>query len=1175
MAADSGSSFPFTAVSVVILFLTTTYLGQRAFDLWRQTDPATGKELRLSEPPVEARLWEDPLEALGRHRQKLKEVCRKDGDSGVANAPFCLMGQPIEAENFSALFKDKDTVTLVAAVVPGAALVGAEEVRRRTRFAILAGLNAAGYVPDVSERMGLLTIQRCEYFTGCNSEVSTSPPSTGERKVAAKPEANGSSPSLAANKDLPTASPTDVVFETLRAKNDERRGMAVLWIDDTTIGQRWLSATAIMLRQLTADDAKFELRILGPAASDTLAKALGRDLDLLQQEAFEVQRDAIDRRQTVQKTSQKSNEFKKNWATLARLKLISPQSTAPAREVRIAAGMPVPCEEKGKDGKRTDCVDKAFTDRLQGIGRIANVDAPKGPFFIRTIGTDDVLVKRLVDELKGRGIDPCGSAMPGKRIVLIGEWDSIYARTFGKTLESALQCNESQTELQTYSYLRGLDGATLEGTTSQTRRAGEGSRDSKTAPIEWPEGRGQADYVRRLVEGLLTDNDKKSVQAVGVIGWDVHDKLILLQALRDAFPDRVLFTTDIDARLAHPSVSRYTRNVIVASSLPLTVEPWPPASAVASPRPAIARFGQFRDSYQTAAFLAARVAVETMKPDAVCTDLKNPKNLECNIEKAVTMPSLFEIGREGMVELPLAGVADDEKINRRVFAGIAFAVLAGAAMMILFGYRAPAMREIFEERSKGDSAAFNPGHVALAVLQVVALGYAAGIVAELAFPGSIGACGVATFAVVAGLLFYAFVFPGTRRIAALVLGALVVGAGWWLIPSTANDMREPFAPLSGVSAWPSELLRILAIVLFAWFLDEAWCRSANAVASIRETYRLDRLHDAAQPARSLGARLREISVWFWKPDVVTSGSPRCVDGAGLWREYGALLGGPARFVRVAAWLALSALLISGLYFVVNTLSDHAWPEIPARGASDQRLFSWTLALSSAAVLTLMVVVGDVTILTWRFVDVLRIGRTVYPRDTIKLFAAKLGPEVEAQAGNLVAPDPDQREAARRTQTKCDNSLLDDWIDAKLLAEHTAEIGRLIVYPFILVALLVVARSRLFDNWDIGGAVLILLVLYMLWSIAMAALLNLSAERARRKALDGMADDELWLEGAGAKFSFDKLAKSFSRMTDEVKTLRKGAFAPFFEQPLVQAILVPLGGAGGVQLLDWLLYARAQ
>jgi hypothetical protein len=39
------------------------------------------------------------------------------------------------------------------------------------------------------------------------------------------------------------------------------------------------------------------------------------------------------------------------------------------------------------------------------------------------------------------------------------------------------------------------------------------------------------------------------------------------------------------------------------------------------------------------------------------------------------------------------------------------------------------------------------------------------------------------------------------------------------------------------------------------------------------------------------------------------------------------------------------------------------------------------------------------------------------------------------------------------------------------------------------------------------------------------------------------------------------------------TARKGAFAPFLEQPVVSAILVPLGSAGGVQLIETFLMGR--
>ena len=55
-----------------------------------------------------------------------------------------------------------------------------------------------------------------------------------------------------------------------------------------------------------------------------------------------------------------------------------------------------------------------------------------------------------------------------------------------------------------------------------------------------------------------------------MIGQDVHDKLLLIQALRPVFTEQTILTTDMDARLFHPDVARYMRNVIVSSALPLS-----------------------------------------------------------------------------------------------------------------------------------------------------------------------------------------------------------------------------------------------------------------------------------------------------------------------------------------------------------------------------------------------------------------------------------------------------------------------------------------------------------------------------------------------------------------------------------------------------------------------------
>ena len=64
---------------------------------------------------------------------------------------------------------------------------------------------------------------------------------------------------------------------------------------------------------------------------------------------------------------------------------------------------------------------------------------------------------------------------------------------------------------------------------------------------------GQFDYLLRLAHALGTQDARlrehgHAIRAVGVIGNDPYDKLLVLQALRPQFPDAVFFTNDLDAR---------------------------------------------------------------------------------------------------------------------------------------------------------------------------------------------------------------------------------------------------------------------------------------------------------------------------------------------------------------------------------------------------------------------------------------------------------------------------------------------------------------------------------------------------------------------------------------------------------------------------------------------------
>ncbi len=58
-----------------------------------------------------------------------------------------------------------------------------------------------------------------------------------------------------------------------------------------------------------------------------------------------------------------------------------------------------------------------------------------------------------------------------------------------------------------------------------------------------PEGRGQLDYVLRLAAALKEEEARngEEFKAIGVLGSDVYDKLLILQALRPTFPPRHIF----------------------------------------------------------------------------------------------------------------------------------------------------------------------------------------------------------------------------------------------------------------------------------------------------------------------------------------------------------------------------------------------------------------------------------------------------------------------------------------------------------------------------------------------------------------------------------------------------------------------------------------------------------
>jgi hypothetical protein len=291
-----------------------------------------------------------------------------------------------------------------------------------------------------------------------------------------------------------------------------------------------------------------------------------------------------------------------------------------------------------------------------------------------------------------------------------------------------------------------------------------------------------------------------------------------------------------------------------------------------------------------------------------------------------------------------------------------------------------------------------------------------------------------------------------------------------------------------------------------------------------------------------------------------------VDFALLWRETTQRAEPMARMLRALLWYVVTLGLMIGLFFA---LSDGQVPEVPVRGPDHRSLVRLTLYAVLALLPMLMVAVADATVLNQRLINYLDKGRTLYPDATLQRFAQALGGAGQAALWQKrFAAPPWQRSDS---EVPARHTLLDNWIDVRLIGRRTAAVAPLIVGPLVIVALLVVARSRLFDNWAITLPVALGICAYLVWLVVLAVLLKQAAEKARERALSRMQADLLWLAGAGP--DWQPLIEPFKRLIEEVRGNREGAFAPLFEQPLFKGLMVPLGGIGSTQLFDYLLLAR--
>jgi len=1160
---------PFASLVVIAAFVTGAMLAPQALDLLWPAETAPPNAAYVKYNSVVARLWEDPFTAIARAQTELSNKCQQAATGGSGQAAGCALpatgdghGKPLD----SWLETTRRKALVLAVLLPGNSFVGAEEARRRTRYALLSGLGAESYVPDDDEHIHLFAV----------------------KLTAPGPGTAGTAATQGATVPVPYETLSYRPARDSNAKPAPYDGVVVMWIDETALPAPALDAFARLLgRSLPrASACRCDFKLIGPTRSDSLRL-------LLQQ--FQV---AAGNARTL------DSERRIGYEHLANGTIHNAFCTAPLSYILPEA------RYQGDDSTSTT-IAAIRTILRQNAAAFTGKDPPdaadeQAARYISTIGVDKDAVDAIAGELAYRG--------PGAGdVILISEWDDLYTKALQETFKARLQSKTSA--VRSFHYLRGIDGATLssghEASTS-TAPTSDAATSSQIAASSkqagWPEAQDQRDYVRRLARQLHAQelNSAQSIRAIGVIGSDVHDKLLVLQALREEFPDKIIFTTDLDSRFLHPQALPFSRNLLVASSLPL--EGSTTFLRDSSPIPPM------RDVYQVSTYLAARAATGAGNVDLP------------GLESLISRPFVYEIGRSEVHCLPPAGFGSRScdptatAQGRFAIAGRTAALLMPIAAILgmLVWPSTPGMRSVLLGRSDRPVRGATPdapqasrrwhgfGEILYCSLIAALLSFLLGAGLEMAYPGRVSTIGLRESAAFTFLLFevVAVVLNLANRhrpasvwmnLSAWAAGAaaIVSPLGVYLAFATPPDPPPVFEPLllfEGISGWPSQVLWAVALVIAAAAIDYAWYRDLRAMERLGDRLHLRRagtgrrdpeqaqsgpagawplalqsvrrlIFDAVRgPARFLVEFVKYSWMFGWQYRNTRGGQQRV---GVLWNCY-------LRYANPSQHLArivIGSVSVGVFLLALEHSLDPSSASSPIRGLEDRAIILWTQLAAFFALVILIVMVMDSTILGAQFIWNLSRSRSTYSNRSLRRVAGALGggPASGTWLRRL------QENPADRGTGGGSHCLLDDWIDIEVIAVRTDNIEGLILAPFVVLALFLVARSNIFDNWAVtrGRFAVIVVLAAMLFVCAVA--LNRLAERARRIALERMSADLRWLEGSGPEWS--ALSQQFNGLIAAVKANRTGAFAPIFDQPIVRALLVPLGSVGGTQLLEYFFLTR--
>lgn len=1253
----------------------------------RPVTPAGESKEFIGDQKLEVRLWEDPF------RPSAGNVT---GESADDASGLLVLADQINRRSSSKSIDPSGNgrvkrVIVLPAMISGGQYSEDQESRIRSRFAIVSALGRAGYAPEDAEHIGTLKIPWPTQQQVARAKQIPAEESLRITELWASAKNSGTKARFL-GVEIP-AEPAHMavryewyrprVFSAASGNEDDRPAILLLWLDDSFFEDDPLIRLPLLLEPLTdahllpAGTPAPRVALIGPRRSSTLRGMLP------------------------------------SWQTDVQPLALVPNQDLAALAKRVINRIDIFCATPS-------AMDEVLVKHPQTPDRTPRAsireELLKAGFksFHNFAATDAQMAREILRELALRGVDLKDDK---EHVVLISEWDTFYARMLSLTYAAELSVwRKNNPKSADYSpaqfidayvtgseanpknfypfvYLRGLDGQTIGGGDAP-RESGDGG--SAPASVEelrrWApdvnkaEGPAQFDYLGRI--GDRMDELQKSlkregggrISAIGIVGSDVYDKLLILQALRDRFPAALFFTTDLDVRYFHPREREWARNLIVASAYGLALN-----DALQGNVP------QFRDSTQTAQFAAtlAALGADRYLPDIakvpvrrfevgnrMATDLSvegselvtNQSNVPRQwlhpwtasekdrlapgdhdlhplwwslviagllvagvswiwaplrrvtwnalayprealefAEEDVGGPDGVEPLLENLDSLPNDAIArwlmsqphlqtarselnqhpsknhggldwEREKILNRITAltvkalnqllrqkrladgfgppalalppqtpsGIARRIARlwphGSALMQSYDRREflntyldrVGSPGLVLERGRPDSApAFEEHHGGLRrqlkKVRTRANRFLDTISGDEAFPR----CVVeeqrpekfeqtALHAAIAARGSAVRIFRlRCRQLVCFWIGAMLVGlAAVAMIVTIWNNTfkspeGEPFSLVSGTSAWPAEVIRLLVFVMAVCFCLGLSHRLREAFLSLTRSFHF------SLPSRR-------------KDDFAGRTSVQSI-----WYDYRENSRFRRRFQRVMLVIPIYLLL---LVAIGNALGESI--ASPVRGPVLIELNVAIICLSVLGFLLLAFFTVDAARLCQDFIEKLTASPTRYPATTRRHFS--------------------------RLKGGIDEEYLDEWIDLQLIAELTEQVGRLIYFPSCLLLLMILARNSWWDHWAWPVSLIVVFACNFILALASVVILQTAARAAKRRAEASLAAKIKKLQAQAAPSAAQNNATQAEKLLDEIQHLDRGAFVPFWDNPVVGALFLSSGGTTALQLFIWFM-----